>query len=61
MIEEINKAFSNLVSFRNWYSETTINRYQANELKRRFIKGELSIGRQIEILIKCGYKVEVYK
>lgn len=59
--EQIKKIFSGLVSKRNWYSGTSINTTQAWELKRRFCKGELSIGRILEVLMECGYEVEVKK
>ncbi|GAE83315.1 hypothetical protein [Bacteroides reticulotermitis] len=61
MDEKILNVFSELVSCRNWYSGTSINRFQANEIKRRFRKGELSIGRIVEVLIECGYKVTIAK
>lgn len=60
-IEEIKDIFTNVISSRNWYSATSINRFQANELKRRFKKNELSLGRILEVLIECGYNIIVSK
>lgn len=60
-IEEIKDIFTNVISSRNWYSSTSINRFQANELKRRFKKNELSLGRILEVLIECGYNIIVSK
>ena len=59
--EEIKKIFSGLVSKRNWYSGTSIARTQAWEMKRRFLLDELSTGRILEVLMECGYEIEVYK
>lgn len=59
--EEIKKIFSGLVSKRNWYSGTRINTTQAWEIKNRFVKGELSMGRILEVLMECGYDIEVKK
>lgn len=60
-MEEVRNIFEELISTRSWYSGTTINRFQANELKRRFKSGELSLGKMIEVLIQCGYKVFIEK
>lgn len=60
-IENIKEIFAELISSRSWYAETTINRFQANEIKRRFEKKELSIGRMLEVLIECGYSIEITK
>ena len=59
--EEIKKIFSGLVSKRNWYSGTSITRTQAWEMKRRFLLDELSTDRILEVLMECGYEIEVYK
>lgn len=59
--EEIRDIFEELISKRNWYSGTSLNRAQVWEMKRRFNKGELSIGRILEVLMECGYEVEVKK
>ena len=59
MTESIHSVFAELISARNWYVGTEINRFQANELKRRFAKKELKIGRILEVLIECGYTIEV--
>jgi len=57
---EIKKLFSEAISKRNWYANTSIsNRYQANGIKSRFNTGELSLGKILEILFELGYKVEV--
>lgn len=59
--DEIRNIFRELISKRNWYSGTSLNRTQVWEMKRRFNNGELSIGRILEVLMECGYEVEVYK
>lgn len=59
--EEIRNIFGELISKRNWYSGTSLNRTQVWEMKRRFSKGELSLGRILEVLMECGYEVEVKK
>lgn len=59
--EEIKSIFRELLAKRNWYSGTSLNRAQAWEMKRRFNIGELSTGRILEVLMECGYDVEVKK
>ena len=59
--EEIKSIFRELLTIRNWYSGTSLNRAQAWEMKRRFNIGELSTGRILEVLMECGYEVEVKK
>lgn len=59
--EEIKNIFRKLISKRNWYSGTSLNRTQACEMKRRFLSDELSTGRILEVLMECGYEVEVKK
>lgn len=59
--KEIKKIFGELLTKRNWYSGTSLNRTQAWEMKRRFLIDELSTGRILEVLMECGYEVEVYK
>lgn len=59
--EEIRNIFGELISKRNWYSGTSLNRTQVWEMKRRFSKGELSLGRILEVLMECGYEIEVKK
>ena len=57
--EEIKSIFRELLAKRNWYSGTSLNRAQAWEMKRRFNIDELSTGRILEVLMECGYDVEV--
>lgn len=59
--DEIRNIFRELISKRNWYSGTSLNRTQVWEMKRRFNNGELSIGRILEVLMECGYELEVKK
>lgn len=59
--EQIKQIFAGLLSKRNWYSGTSINRRQAWGISDRFNKGELSLGRILEVLMECGYEIEVKK
>ena len=59
--EEIKSIFRDLISKSNCYSGTSLNRAQAWEMKRRFNIDELSTGRILEVLMECGYDVEVKK
>ena len=56
--KEVTDTFSELISRRVWYKDTSINRRQAFEIKRRFVEKSLSIGRQFEIMLECGCEVE---
>lgn len=59
MEQKIRDEFNELISHRKWYGGTSINRTQASEIKRRFKRSELGVGRILEILMECGYTVSV--
>ena len=59
--KQIRAIFGSLTARRAWYSHTSINRTQAFEIKKRYLSGDLSFGRIVEILHECGYAITVEK
>jgi len=53
--EQILKMFEALISKRNWYKGSNINRCQASEMKRRFKQKELGLPAIIKVLKDFGY------
>jgi len=58
---KIKQLFAECTTPYGWYKDTSIAVRQANGLRRRFKSNELSIGRMIEVLIECGYKITIEK
>lgn len=51
------KALLKLMSKRKWYEGTEITEDKATNYKNYLKNGKLSIEKQREILIACGYKI----
>ena len=52
-----NKALEKLMSKRKWYEGTDITEIKATNYKNYLKKGLLTIDKQREILLACGYKL----
>lgn len=59
--ENVSKIFTELISTRAWYKGTTIDRFKAKDIKRSFNAGTLLLGRQVEVLLECGYTINIDK
>lgn len=51
------QAIEKLMKKRGWYKNSGIDEQKAWNYKRDLAKGRLSIEKQREILLACGYKV----